>query len=175
MRFVLFLLGLALGIAGTLAYTVFAAPTPPPMSEPLPADPQITVMLGERFLTEVIRRAAVETPGVKVSPDLRVELRDDTMIVHAKVDVLGQPTEGTAVLRPVLRQERLRMDVVETNLGALPMPAMEQVLERAIDARMQSLLAGVPVAVTGVTVDRAHGLTVTCRVNVDRLEPRAAR
>ncbi|MEO8705621.1 MAG: hypothetical protein ABI867_36660 [Kofleriaceae bacterium] len=169
MRFFVFVFGIVVGVAATLAYVMFEAPTPIQAPAALPNDPEITVTLGERFLTEMIRRASVDVPGVTVAPDLRVELRDDTIVVHATVEVLGRPTEGTAVLQPRLRDGHLTMEVIETNVGALPMPATEQVLERAINTRIESLLHGVPVAVTGASVDRAHGLTITCRVTAQHV------
>jgi hypothetical protein len=172
MRLVLFVLGVAIGVAATLAYAVFSHPAKPaPVAQPLPATAPITVTLGERFLTGVLRRGALETPGVTVPRTaLRAELRDDTIVVHANVEVLGRATESTATLRPVLRNGQLAIDVVSTNLGNLPLPAMEQVLEKQINARLQSLLEGMAVTITGVKVDRGKGLIITGDVDLDQLE-----
>ncbi|CAN5913584.1 hypothetical protein BH11MYX3_BH11MYX3_17060 [soil metagenome] len=173
MRFILFVLGLALGIAGTLAYVLFAssAEPPPPVAQALPANPPLTVTLSEPFLTALVRRGTVDPPGVSVPRTaLRAELRDDTIIVHANVEVLGQPTESSTVLRPLVRNGRLAIDVVETHVGSLPMPAMDQLLDQQINARISSLLDGMPVTITGVKVERDRGLTVSCQVDLDRLE-----
>ncbi len=172
MRLVLFVFGVAVGIAATLAYAVFSHPaTPVPVAQPLPASAPITVTLGERFLTGVLRRGALETPGVAVPRSaLRTELRDDTIVVHANVEVLGRATESTATLRPVLRDGHLAIDVVSTSLGNLPMPAIGQVLEKQINARLQSLLDGMAVTITGVKVDRGKGLIITGDVDLDQLE-----
>jgi hypothetical protein len=171
MRFLLLVLGIALGVAGTLAYAMFAPTAEVPVAHPLPANPAITITLGESFLTEIMQRTALEAPGVSVPrTQLRVELRDDTIVVHANVEVLGQPTDGTAVLRPVLRGDRLQIDVVETNLGSMPLPAFEQVLDKQINARIQSLLQGMPVTITGVNIERDKGLTIACQVDLDRLD-----
>jgi hypothetical protein len=86
------------------------------------------------------------------------------------VEVLGRATESTATLRPVLRDGHLAIDVVSTNLGNLPLPAMEQVLEKQINARLQSLLEGMAVTITGVKVDRGKGLIITGDVDLDQLE-----
>lgn len=175
MRFFLFLFGIALGIAATLAYMMFVEhPAPAPVAQALPRDPPITVTLGESFLTAVVRRGTLDTPGVTVPGDaLRAEPTDGAIIVHATVDLLGQRTEGTVTLRPVLEAGRLRITVIATDLGSVPLPAMDQMLERQIDARVQSLLAGLPVTITGVTVERGRGLVVTCEVDLHRLEQQA--
>jgi hypothetical protein len=177
MRFVLFLLGIVLGVGGTLAYSILANPAEPvTASAPLPANAPITVTLGEPFLTAVLRRsvlspAPVGTTALSVPPSaLRAELTDDAIVVHATVDVLGKPTEGTAILRPVLRGGRLAIEVVETNLGDLAIPALEGVLDQQINARLASLLADMPVTFTGVKVTREAGLIVTCQVDLAHLE-----
>ncbi len=174
MRFFLFLFGIALGVAGTLAYTMFVLhPATTPVVEALPADPPITVTLGESFLTAIVRRGALDTPSFSVPGNaLRAELGDGTIIVHAAVEVVGQSTEGLVTLRPTLTAGRLGIAVVETNLGSVPLPAMDQMLETQINARVQSLLAGLPVTLTGVTVERGRGLIVTCQVDLQRLEQR---
>ncbi len=176
MRFILFLLGVAIGVAGTLAYALFAnQPEPAPVAQAVPANPPITVTLGESFLTALVRKSTVDTPGVSIPRSaLRAELRDDTIIVHANVEVLGQPTDSSTVLRPVVKDGHLGIDVVETHVGQLPLPAMDQVLDKQINARMQSLFEGMPVTVTGVSIDRDHGLTISGQVDLDRLEQRPA-
>jgi uncharacterized protein YpmS len=175
-RFFILLFGIVLGVAGTLAYSVLANPPEPvPAAQALPADPPMTVTLGESFLTALVRRGTPPTTGVSVPPTaLRTEVRDDAIVVHANVDVLGKMTSGTAVLRPVLRDGHLKIEVVETNLGDLSIPAMEQVLEQQIDARLKSLLDGMPVTITGVKLERGRGLIVTCNVDLDRMERQAA-
>jgi hypothetical protein len=172
MRFVLFLLGVVLGVAGTLAYGLFVHPEPSvPAARPVLAEAPLTITLGERFLTGVVQRAALDAPrGVDVPPaNLRVTPRDGVLELHAAVEVLGNTTSGQAILRPVLRDGRLVMDVVETNLGAFPIAAVEKVLEQQINARIGSLLAGMPVTFTGVRVDAARGLTLTCEVDLDAI------
>jgi uncharacterized protein YpmS len=174
-RFLLFLFGIAVGVAATLAYAMFAQPAPESVASapaPQPSAP-LTLTLGADFLTALVQRAVIEAPGVSVPrTQVRVELRDDTILVHANVEVLGQPTDGTAVLRPGLRDGKFRVDVVSTHVGAIPLPAFEQLLEKQIDQRVQSLLAGMHVTITGVSIDHAKGLTISCRVDVDKLGPR---
>ncbi len=175
MRFFLFLFGIALGVAGTLAYTMFVEhPATTPVAQILPTDPPITVTLGESFLTALVRRGALDTPGISVPGNaLRAELADGTIVVHAAVEVVGQSTEGTITLRPKLTGDHLAIEVVETNLGSVPLPAMDQMLETQINARVQSLLAGLPVTITGVTVEKGRGLIVTCQVDLAQLEQQA--
>jgi hypothetical protein len=174
MRLLLFLFGIALGVAGTLAYAMFANGTRQEavtIAQPLPPNPPISIRLGEPFLTGIVRHAAAETPGVAVAPtQLRTELRDDTIIVHANVDVLGQPTDATATLRPMVRDGQLHIDVVKTSVGTMPVPALDQVIEKQINARVQTLLAAMPATITGVEIDHAHGLTITAAVDLDKLD-----
>jgi uncharacterized protein YpmS len=171
MRFLLLVLGIALGVAGTLAYATFASPSQVPATAPLPADPQLTVTLGDRLVTEIIRRSVLDAPGLGTTkPDVAVTLRDDLIVVDASVDVLGKRASGTATLRPKLDGGRLRIDVVDTSLGTLPMPPLEQILEKQINARIAALLVGMPVTFTGARVDRTRGLTVTCRVDLAALD-----
>jgi hypothetical protein len=167
MRFVLFLLGLLLGVAGTLAYAMFAgAPAAQTVTQPPADDAPVTVTLGKPFLDGLLQRTVLELPGVGATPaDLHVELRDGTIAVLADIDVMGRNARGETVLKPVLRDGRLRVEVVETNLGAIPLPAMERVIEDRINTRLRALLAGIPVTFTGVTVDHARGLVVACRVD----------
>ena len=173
MRLLLFLFGIALGVAGTLAYAMFVEGTHAPVvaAQPLPPNPPISIRLGEPFLTGIIRHATAETPGVAVAPtQLRTEMRDDAIIVHANVEVLGQTTDATATLRPTLRDGQLHIDVVKTSVGTMPVPQLEQVLEKQINARVQTLLAALPATITGVEIDHAHGLTITCAVDLDKLD-----
>src|SRR4051812_41068186 len=168
MRFVLFLLGLAFGVAGTLAYAMFFAPAAQPaLALPLPANPPVTLTLGQSFLTALVRRAS--------NTDLRTELKDGAIVVHANMEVLGQPTDGTAELRPVLRDGQLQIDVVGTNVGAVPVPQLQDTVAKQINARVHSLLEGMPVTITGVQVDREHGMTITCDVDVNQLKPVSSR
>lgn len=174
MRFVAFLVGLVLGIAGTLAYAMFetsssvSAVSPAPV---LPSNPQITVTLGDDFLTAIVRRAALQTPGVAdARTNIVTELRDQTIVVHVNIDVLGRTAEGSATLRPMVRDGRLRIEVVDTSLGTTSLPAIEGVLEREVNQRIGSLLSGMPVTITGVAVDPSRGLTITCSVDLARLD-----
>lgn len=180
MRFLLLVLGFALGVASTLVYATFASPSQPvaPVTAPLEQDPQLSVTLGEPLVAEIIKRSIAEAPGVGARPELRVALRDDVIVVDASVDVLGQRASGTATLRPTVKDGKLRVDVVDTNLGALQLPPLEGLLEKQINSRIASLLAGMPVTFTGARIDsatglagagRTRGLTVTCRVDVDSL------
>jgi uncharacterized protein YpmS len=177
MRFVLFLLGLVLGVAGTLAYAMFAsAPAAPTVARPIADDAPITVTLGKPFLDALLQRTVLDLPGVGATPtDLHVEFRDGTISVFADIDVLGRSARGETVLKPVLRDGRLRVEVVETNLGAIPLPAIERVIEDRINARVRSLLAGIPVTFTGATVDHVRGVVVACRVDPRALDERTAR
>jgi len=176
MRLLLFLFGIALGVAGTLAYAMFEGTHTPvvAVAQPLPPNPPISIRLGEPFLTGIVRHAAAETPGVAVPPtQLRTELRDDAIIVHANVDVLGQTTDATATLHPTVRDGQLHIDVVKTSVGTMPVPQLEQMIEKQINTRVQTLLASLPATITGVEIDHAHGLTVTADVDLDKLDHHA--
>jgi hypothetical protein len=177
MRVVMLVLGFVLGVTATLAYAIFANPPRASIAtRPIPEDAPITVTLGAPFLDAILRRAAIAAPVALARPsDLHVELRDDAIVVHATVDVLGRITRGSAVLRPVLREGRLRVDVVETNLGALPLPALERLIEEQVNARIRSLLSGMPITFTGASVDRERGLVVTCRIDLGESDRSSAR
>lgn len=170
MRFLVFLLGLALGIAATLAVVVFAPARPVSPPRPLPQDAPISVTFGDRFLTSLVRNADLPSPpGVTIErTQLRVQLRDDDLVVHAGITVLGNPVQATVVLRPALRGDHLAIEVVSTDLGTMPLP-IERVLEEQINRRLAWLLDGIPVTITGVAVERGHGLTITCEVDVEQL------
>ena len=178
-RFVMLVLGIVLGVLGTVAYGMFVATEPVPVARPVPTHAPVTLTLDESFLTAVIQRAIADgsagsMPGVAVpKTQVRAELKGDLIVVHASVEVLGAPTEGTVSLRPALRSGRLALDVVETNLGSIALPAMDQVLDKQINARVQSLLDGVPVTVTGFGVEPGRGLSVTGQVDLERLEQQA--
>jgi uncharacterized protein YpmS len=180
-RFLLLVLGVVLGVAGTVAYGMFVATAPVPVAQLVPTRAPMTVTLDESFLTALLQRALADTPATTVpgvavpKTQVRAELRGDTIVVHAAVEVLGAPTEGTITMQPVLRDGRLAIDVMETNLGSIVLPAMDRVLDDQINARVHSLLDGMPVTVTGVSIDPARGLVVTCQVDLDQLERQTAR
>ena len=175
MRVVLLLVGIALGVLGTIAYGMFVATPPAPAPQAVIQRAPMTVALDERFLTALMQRAVSEgvvgAPGVDVPrTQVHAELRPGLIVVHANVEVLGQPSEGTLTLRPVLQAGRLRIEASDMNLGSINLPAMDQMLEQQINNRLSSLLDGMPVTMTSVGVDPAHGLVVTCQVDLDKLE-----
>ena len=175
MRFLLLVVGIALGALGMVAYGMFVATPAVPAPQPVITHAPMTVALDERFLTALMQRAvmngAVAAPGVEVPrTQIRAELANDRIVVRANVEVLGQPTEGTITLRPILDAGRLRVRVVDTNLGSIQLPAMDELLETQINERVRSLLDGIPVNVTSVGLDPARGLVLTCQVDLDRLE-----
>jgi hypothetical protein len=174
-RFVLLLVGIVLGVLGTVAYGMFVATPPVPAPQPVITHAPMTVALDERFLTAVMQRAvsdgAAAAPGVDVPrTQVSAELRNGLIVVHANVKVLGQPTDGEVTLRPVLEAGRLRFQVADTALGSIELPAIDQVLEAQLNDRIRSLLDGLPVTVTSVGIDPARGLVLTCQVDLDRLE-----
>ena len=176
MRIVILLVGIVLGVLGTIAYGMFVVTGPGPVATPVPTHAPMTVALDENFLTAVMQRAIATTPastvpGVDVpKTNVRASLRGDNIVVHASVNVLGAPTEGTMSLRPVLRGGKLAFEVTDTNLGSIALPAMDQVLETQINARVQPLFDGMPVTVTGVGIEPGRGLVLTCQVDLERLE-----
>lgn len=180
MRILVLLFGIALGVAGTVAYGVFVATPAVPSAQPVITKAPMTVTLDEEFLTAIVQRAiatrAVEAPGVDL-PRTQVEARlgPGVVIVRANVEVLGQPTQGTVTLRPVLDAGRLRFEVVETNLGAVQLPAIDQMLETQVNDRVGRLLDGLPVAVTSAGIEPGRGLVVAMRVDLDRLEATVTR
>lgn len=179
MRVLLLLLGIVLGVVGTVAYGVFVATPPVPAPRPVIAQAPVTVALDERFVTALVQRAvadgAAQAPGVDVPrTQVAAHLGDGVIDVRASVEVLGQPTTGTITLRPVLHDRRLRFEVIETNLGTIQLPAIDQVLEAQLDERVGSLLDGLPVTVTSVGIEPSRGLIVTTQVDLERLEADAA-
>jgi hypothetical protein len=173
-RLFLLVFGFVLGVAATLGYGMFVATDPVPAPQPVATHAPMTVSLDESFLTAIVARNAAETvaaPGVDVPrTQMRVEIVGQNIVVHAAVKVLDQPTDGTVTLRPVLDAGKLRIEVVNTNLGTIKLPALDQVIAQQINDRLRSLLQDLPVTVTGVTVDPVRGLTVTCQVDLQRLE-----
>src|SRR5438445_10319816 len=61
-RFVIFLVGLVVGVAGSVAYGVFVPSGPVPEVQPLPAHAPLTVTLDESVLTALMQRAIAATP-----------------------------------------------------------------------------------------------------------------
>lgn len=175
MRAVLFVLGIVVGVIGMVGYGVFEGSGSVPAPQPLPAHAPLTVTLDANVLTALVQRAIADAPvanmpGVAVpKTQVRADLHGDLIVVHASVEVLGAPTEGTVTLRPVLRAGRLAIDVVETNLGSIALPAMDDVLARQINARLQPLFDGLPVTVSGVGVEAGRGLVLTCQVDLQQL------
>ena len=134
-RFLLLIIGIVLGVVGTVAYGMFVATPPVPAHRPVPTHAPVTVTLDESFLTAIIQRSfagapATNVPGVAVPKTrVRAQLRGDLIIVHASVEVLGAPTSGSVSMRPVLRNGRPALDVVESSLGAIAL-AMQLAQEK---------------------------------------------
>lgn len=179
MRLFLLILGIVFGVAGTLAYGVFVATDPAPTPRPVATHAPVTVSLDESFLTAIVQRnavGAVGAPGVDVPrTQVRAEIVGDTIVVHAAVKVLDQTTNGTVTLRPELAAGgKLRIDVVNTNLGTIQLPGLDEAIAQQINERLHALLQGLPVVVTGVSVDPVRGLTVTGQVDLQQLESSSA-
>ncbi len=171
MRFFTFLVGVIFGVGGAVAYMVFAAPmAPPPPSAALPKDPPLSVTFGESLITDLLKHSTVRAPGVEIPPGaLRAELRDGVIVIHADVDIVGQSSRGSAVVRPLLRDGRIAFEVVETTLGVLPLPQLESLVNQQVNARLQGVLNLLPVQITGIRVEQATGITVSCQVDLARL------
>jgi uncharacterized protein YpmS len=171
-RLFLLLLGIVLGVAGTLAYGIFIAADPAPTPRPVATHAPVTVSLDQSFLTAIVQRNAAAAPGVDVPrTQVRAEIVNDTIVVHAAVKVLDQTTDGTVTLRPELAAGgKLRIDVVSTNLGTIQLPGVDEAIAQQINERLHALLQDLPVVVTGVSVDPVRGLTVTGQVDLQQLE-----
>lgn len=171
MRALMLVLGFLLGVASALAYAMFVA-RPPEVTTPAAdiTDAPVMVTFDDQVVTGLIRRAAQDSHDLGVAPaSLSAELRDDTIIVHAAVDVLGGRTDGTVVLHPTIVSGKLHVEVVKASLGSMPLPALEQLVEDQIDKRVGALIAGLPITLTGVRVEHSRGLIVECRVDFDHL------
>lgn len=174
MRFVLFLLGLVLGVAATLGYVVFIesdGQRHAQTRDALEPDAPVTIILGEPFLNGLVRHIVVDSAaGDAMDPSaVAVHLRDGTIVLAADVDVLGQRTRGTARLRPMIENGELRLDVIDTFLGRLPLPPMDRAIEQQLNARLHSMFEDMPVRVTGARVDQTRGLILTCEIDLARI------
>ena len=169
MRLFIFIFGIVVGAAGAIAYSLFYRPAPRAVAvvapAPLPSEPALSVTLGPRVIDEVVRVAARDASTAAPAHDVRTEVRNGVIVVEGELELLGQPSHASAVLRPVLEGGQLRVDVVESSVGAMPVPMLEHVLEQQLDSRVRSLMDGVPITLTGVHVDPAHGVTLTADVD----------
>lgn len=165
MRTLLLLLGVVLGAVAALAYVWFSADRSIRPAHPLADDPPISVTLGEPFLAAMVRLTPSQLE------DAVVEAEDGVFVVKGHARVLGQPAIATVTLRPVVRNGELRIDVVRTEVGELPVP-MTVSIEQQINRRIRALLADLPVTITAVTVVRDRGVTITCRVDLEALGAR---
>jgi len=173
MRLVTFILGLLLGAAGAVAYMMFGMPARQPVvTAPLPKDPALTIVFGPGVVDQVIQRGAREAAAEASAHDVRTELRNGVIVVDGEVELLGQTSHASVELRPVLRAGQLRVDVAQPSVGALPVPvpALEQILERELDTRIHAMLDGMPVTLSGVQVDPVRGVTVTGEVDPAALD-----
>ncbi len=170
-RFLIFVFGIALGIASTLVYAAFATPSPVRVAAPLESDPQLSITLGQPIVAELVQRAIAEAPEIGKQPKLQVSLRDGAIAVAASVEVLGRRGSGTALLRPIIEKGKLRLAIESTSLGTLELPVVS-LLETRINSRIGAInptLSGMPLTFTGVRIDET-GLTVTGRVDLAAVE-----
>lgn len=170
-RFLIFVFGIALGIASTLVYATFANPSQAPVATPLESDPQLTITLGQPLVAEVVQRAIAEAPGLGAKPTIQVSFKDEAIAVDASVEVLGRRGSGTALLRPTIEHGKLRVAIARTSLGTLELP-VASLLEKQLNSRIGAIsptLSGLPLTFTGVRIDK-QGLTVTGRVDLAALK-----
>ena len=128
-------------------------------------------MGGDSLPRRHLRAAVCQTPTISIIEVTGGRLAGTTFAVQAAVKVLDQTTDGTVTLRPQLAGGgKLRIEVVNTNLGTIQLPGLDETIAQQINERLHSLLRDLPVVVTGVSVDPVRGLTVTCQVDLQQLE-----
>jgi hypothetical protein len=172
-RLLTLLVGIVLGGGAVLLYMLLVPAEPTarvatPVTQAPPANPPMSVTLGEPFLTALARDALANAPELPPINDVRVESAHGELIVRGTLDVLGNPVAGSATLRPTIDAGELHIEVVRTEFGQLPVP-LERVIEQQINRRLGGLFADLPVTLTGVAVEWRRGMTVTCDVALDQL------
>ncbi len=165
-RLIILFVGFALGVGAMLVYLWQAGAVEPASPAALARDAPLSITMGEQFLTAIARRSLGGSGGPLTAVVVKTD--DGVILVEGRAEILGQQRVATARLRPVLREGRLRIEVLSTELADLPVP-MEQGIEDQINMRIRSLLADVPVVFTSVSVLAERGLVVTLRVELDRL------
>ncbi|MFN8557617.1 MAG: hypothetical protein U0531_09815 [Dehalococcoidia bacterium] len=169
-------LGLALGAAATLA--LFGPPDSEPRGRPTsiaPPEfaPDISVTFSLTLLSALVQQAAERADAPISMTDVRVEAARGALLVRGNITVAGHGAAGVIPLEPTVEDGRLRMRVRDARLGPFPAPPrLERLVEAPVNARIESVLAGLPATITGAAVSD-EGLTVTARTQLD--EPRRPR
>lgn len=168
-RLLTLLVGFALGVGAAVLYLVTNAQVQPrPVSAHQP-HPPMSVTLGDPFLTTLTRDALAGTEIDQRLAKLTVTSEDGVLVVSGEADMAGTPILASATLRPIVRNSKLVVDVVSTDFGSFPVPPLETLVEEQVNARLTALLGTMPVTITGVSVARGRGMTVTCAVDLQQL------
>lgn len=177
-RIALLLAGALAGGAGVIVTLWLADTRMVPAARIIPDRPPVRVILGEQFLTALVRRAfaeAVVDPRLAIR-NVFVDAQPGVLVVGGTTDLFGRPTAVHVVLRPTVSDGILRMRVVSGEFARLPLPLpLGRILQRELNVRLDSLLAGLPGVISSIAVDRDEGLVVTGRIALDQLEWALAR
>lgn len=112
----------------------------------------VTLSLSEEALAALIARELPELPGFGESPQVQTTVGSNGLVkVDITVGGLGIGLRSGITLNPNIVDGKLKLEVVEANLGELAVPEEIAVaVERPIQARLDSLAQGLDYRLTAI-------------------------
>lgn len=143
----------------------------PLLTAPSETAPDLTVTMSQGLLNALVQQSVARGESPVPLEDVRVETRDQRLVVRGTLAFLGRGVSGTAELQPYIENGALRMRLVRARFGVLPVPSgLERLAEGPINARVRQSVGDLPATLTSVRTSD-EGVTVTARVRVDELRP----
>ncbi len=125
----------------------------------------VALSLNEDALAALIARELPELPAFGESPQVRATIGANGLIrIDITVGGLGVGLRTAVTVNPNIANGKLKLDVVEANLGALALPAeVAQVIEAPLQERLDSVANGRPYRLTAIRTTE-HRLTLEIQV-----------
>jgi hypothetical protein len=168
--FLLFVVGVVVGILLLAAFQVFVIP-PPPLSQTGTGPPDLVILFRNEFLTrELQRQAATIQSPVPLENLVVSSSADHNLEVGGSASV---PNTGIAVpvritLHPTVHVNRVVVQVVKVDVGTLTVPGQFlHALEDPINRELNRSLVGTPFEILAVSTT-PEGLIVDVAVRDQR-------
>ncbi|GAC1644033.1 MAG: hypothetical protein NVS4B12_08810 [Ktedonobacteraceae bacterium] len=159
LSFLLFLLGIMLGILATLLFILFIAHDRAPISTPVSTQaPSLTVQLSSNYLTQLVS-SKLKTAGMSGDiSNVQVTLTNDNQIVINGDDRFSLPFVSiarpfTLTLQPYIQSCQAHVHLIHADVGNIPVTDFVQRYEDQINQEIQLKAADLPSSFTYCAVN----------------------
>ena len=164
-------IGLLLGVAGTLVWQVFVVDSERDAFAPAPQprDPDVVVTLSYALIAALINEEIARSEISLPLRDIRAGDDDGRLVLRGSVRVLGRDVPGSVELEPHVEDGRLVTRLRGARLGGLPIPSnVQRLAEDPLNRQLLAVIGNLPATLSSVRVSDA-GLVVTADVRIEEL------